>query len=107
MFRIESLLSSRLFLQPQLVGRRIFFSQQFERSYQLICHGLWRKRSRTSTPAGYCVTKPRAANGYPFYVFPQTGKILVTIDRVGDENYQPMLIPVEGGFRFFKKHLNA
>jgi pimeloyl-ACP methyl ester carboxylesterase len=30
-------------------------------------------------------------------LFPTLGKILLMLDRDGDENYQPMLIPLEGG----------
>jgi pimeloyl-ACP methyl ester carboxylesterase len=36
--------------------------------------------------------------GHSFYAFPKLEKILVMIDQDGDENYQPMLIPLEGGF---------
>jgi pimeloyl-ACP methyl ester carboxylesterase len=31
-------------------------------------------------------------------VFPRLGRILVMLDQDGDENYQPMLVPIEGGF---------
>lgn len=33
-----------------------------------------------------------------FYVYPSLGKVLVMIDSNGDENYQPMLIPIDGGY---------
>ncbi len=41
---------------------------------------------------------PSLLDGMPFYAFPQLGKVLVMIDRDGDENYQPMVVPLEGGF---------
>jgi pimeloyl-ACP methyl ester carboxylesterase len=37
-------------------------------------------------------------NGFAFHVFPTLGRILVMLDRDGDENYQPMLVPIQGGF---------
>jgi hypothetical protein len=33
-----------------------------------------------------------------FVVFPKIGSILVLIDQHGDEHYQPMIVPIEGGF---------
>ena len=49
-------------------------------------------------PANIALHNPHMLDGYSFYVFPKLGKILVMIDQDGDENYQPMLIPLEGGF---------
>jgi len=36
--------------------------------------------------------------GYSFHVFPLLDRILVMLDHDGDENYQPMFVPIEGGF---------
>ncbi len=107
MFRIESLLSSRLFLQPQWVGRRIFFLSNLSSHISLNAMDYGGSVPEPLLPPDIALQNPELLDGDPIYVFPQTGKILVTIDRDGDENYQPMLIPIEGGFRFFKKHLNA
>jgi pimeloyl-ACP methyl ester carboxylesterase len=41
---------------------------------------------------------PDLVGGYSFYIFPLLDKILVMLDHDGDENYQPMLIPINGGF---------
>ncbi len=38
------------------------------------------------------------AGGYAFFVFSGVGKILLMLDRDGDENYQPMLVPLSGGY---------
>jgi len=35
--------------------------------------------------------------GSNFKVLPKLGKVLVMIDRLGNENYQPCFIPLEGG----------
>jgi hypothetical protein len=37
---------------------------------------------------------PELIGGHPYYVFPALHQILVMVDHDGDENYQPMLIPV-------------
>src|SRR2546428_7668806 len=36
-------------------------------------------------------------NGHHFYVFLKKGTFLFMMDKLGNENYQPMLIAVEGG----------
>ena len=49
-------------------------------------------------PPHIALQNPHLIDGKSFYVFPRHKKILVMIDNDGDENYQPMLIPLEGGF---------
>ena len=49
-------------------------------------------------PPHIALQNPLLIGGESFYVFPQLGKILIMSDHDGDENYQPMLIPLEGGF---------
>ena len=48
-------------------------------------------------PARIAVPNPELAEGEVFALFPKLGKILLMLDRDGDENYQPMLIPLSGG----------
>jgi hypothetical protein len=48
-------------------------------------------------PPNIALQNPELMDGYSFYVFPQIGSIIVMIDHDGDENYQPMLIPLDGG----------
>jgi pimeloyl-ACP methyl ester carboxylesterase len=61
-------------------------------------------------PPHIAMQNPGLVGGYSFFVFPLLDKILVMLDRDGDENYQPMLIPIDGGFpepafdNFFKKY---
>ena len=33
-----------------------------------------------------------------YQVFPELGKVLIMLDSNGDENYQPMVIPIDGGY---------
>ena len=49
-------------------------------------------------PPNIALQNPELIGGKPYQVFPELGKILVMIDQDGDENYQPMLIPLAGGF---------
>ena len=98
MYRIESFLSARLFLVPQLIGERLYFLSNL--SGQLSLYGMNYGGSvpEPLLPANIALHNPHMLDGYSFYVFPKLGKILVMIDQDGDENYQPMLIPLEGGF---------
>jgi hypothetical protein len=41
---------------------------------------------------------PDLVGGRSFFAFPLLDKILVMLDHDGDEIYQPMLIPIDGGF---------
>ena len=61
-------------------------------------------------PPNIALQNPHLIGGQSFYVFPELNKILVMIDNDGDENYQPMLISLDGGFpepafnNFFEKY---
>lgn len=98
MYRIESFLSARLFLVPQLSGERLYFLSNL--SGHLSLYGMYYGGSvpEPLLPANIALHNPHMLEGYSFYVFPKLGKILVMIDQDGDENYQPMMIPLEGGF---------
>lgn len=96
--RIESFLSSRLHLHPQLVGDRIFFISNL--SGKLSLYGMYYGSSvpEPLLPPDIAMPNPELAEGIPFYVLPLLDKILVMLDHDGDENYQPMVIPIDGGF---------
>src|SRR5689334_16744055 len=108
--RIESLLSARLFVFPQLVDERIYFLSNLSGRLSLYAINYGGSVPEPLLPPHIALQNPELIGGYSFYVFPNIGKILVMIDRNGDENYQPMLIPIEGGFpepafdHFFAKH---
>jgi pimeloyl-ACP methyl ester carboxylesterase len=98
MYRIESLLSARLFLVPQLVGDYLYFISNLNGR-----NSLYRMKSSGSMPEPLlppeiALQNPHHMQGISFTVFPHIGQILVMIDKDGDENYQPMLIPLEGGY---------
>jgi pimeloyl-ACP methyl ester carboxylesterase len=98
--RIESLLSARLFLAPQLAGDYLYFISDLSGRLSL-----YRMLARPGgsvpqplLPPHIALQNPHLIGGYSYYVYPQLDKVLVMIDKDGDENYQPMVIPLAGGF---------
>jgi pimeloyl-ACP methyl ester carboxylesterase len=98
--RIESLLAARLFIAPQLVDGMLYFISDLSGRLSL-----YRMPARPGggvpeplLPPHLALQNPHLIGGYSFYVFPKLEQVLVMLDRDGDENYQPMLIPITGGF---------
>lgn len=98
MFRIEALLSARLFLQPQLVDDRIFFLSNLSGHNSLYVMKYGGSVPVPLLPPNIALQNPHLVGGDSFAVFKDLGKILVMIDHDGDENYLPMEIPLSGGF---------
>jgi pimeloyl-ACP methyl ester carboxylesterase len=98
MFKIESLLAARLFLAPQIAGDRLFFISNLSGRLSLYAMREGGSVPEPLVPPDIALQNPDLVGGYPYSVFPRLGKILVMLDHDGDENYQPMLIPLEGGF---------
>jgi pimeloyl-ACP methyl ester carboxylesterase len=96
-YKIESLLSARLFVSPQLVGERIFFLSDLSGRISLYAIDKGGSVPEPLLPPDIALQNPILMNGESFYVFPKLGKILVMIDRDGDENYQACTIPLDGG----------
>jgi pimeloyl-ACP methyl ester carboxylesterase len=95
---IESLLSARSFLSPHLVNDRIFFISNLNGRMSLFAMNYGGSVPEPLLPPNIALQNPHLMDGYSFYVYPKLGKILVMIDSDGDENYQPMFIPIEGGY---------
>jgi pimeloyl-ACP methyl ester carboxylesterase len=108
--RIESFLSARLFLVPQLVGERIYFYSNLSGHLSLYAMNYGGSVPEPLLPSNIALQNPELIGGFSYYVFPEVEKILVMIDQDGDENYQPMIIPIQGGFpepafdNFLAKH---
>ncbi|HEY3311441.1 MAG TPA: prolyl oligopeptidase family serine peptidase [Anaerolineales bacterium] len=108
--RIESLLSARLFVHPQLVGDTIYFLSNLSGQLSLYSMNYGGSVPEPLLPSNIALQNPDLVGGASFHVFPNLGKILVMVDQDGDENYQPVLIPLEGGFpepafnNFFANH---
>jgi pimeloyl-ACP methyl ester carboxylesterase len=98
MYRIEALLSARLFLRPELVDDRIYFLSNLSghNSLYVMDHG--GSVPEPLLPPNIVLQNPHLIGGMSFAVLKDLGKILVMIDKDGDENYLPMEIPINGGF---------
>ncbi len=97
MYRIESLLSARQFVAPQSVGESIYFVSNLAGFMSLYRMDHGGSIPEPLLPPNVVLQNPHLMNGYLYFVYPKLGKILVMLDDNGDENYQPMLIPLDGG----------
>jgi len=97
-YRVESLMSARLFVVPQHVGKKVYFLSNMSGHLSLYSMAIGGSVPVPLLPPHIALQNPHLIGGKSFYVFPQLKQILVMIDRDGDENYQPMIIPLEGGF---------
>jgi pimeloyl-ACP methyl ester carboxylesterase len=98
MVQIESFLSARLFLSPQRVGNRITFISNISGHLSLYAMDVGGSVPEPLLPPDIALQNPVLMGGLPFIVLESLGKILVMIDEDGNEIYQPMLIPINGGF---------
>ena len=98
MSRIESLLSARLFIRPQLVRDRLFFMSNLSGHLSLYAMDFGGSVPEPLLPPHIALQNPHLMEGYSYYIFPKLEKILVMIDNDGNEKYQPMWIPFNGGF---------
>ncbi|HEU0295694.1 MAG TPA: prolyl oligopeptidase family serine peptidase [Anaerolineales bacterium] len=115
-YRVESLMSARLFAVPQHAGNKIYFLSNLSGHLSLYSMSFGGSVPVPLLPPHIALQNSHLIGGQSFYAFPKLDKILVMIDKDGDENYQPMLIPLEGGFpepafhNYFKEyrvHLGA
>jgi pimeloyl-ACP methyl ester carboxylesterase len=108
--RIESFLSARLHFSPQLAGDRIYFVSNLSGRLNLYAMYYGGSVPEPLLPPHLAMQNPDLVGGRSFFTFPLLGKILVMLDHDGDENYQPVLIPLDGGFPepafedFFEKY---
>ena len=98
MVQIESFLSARAFLAPQLVDERIYFISNLSGQMSLYAMDFGGSVPEPLLPPGIALQNPHLIGGKSFFVFPKLGKILLMLDKDGDENYQPALIPLTGGY---------
>lgn len=96
-FPLESLLSARRLLTPQLVDDRIYFISDMAGMYSLFAMDKQGSIPEPLLPRGLALQNPHLLGGYNFRVISSLKKILVMVDKDGDENYQPCFIPLTGG----------
>jgi pimeloyl-ACP methyl ester carboxylesterase len=96
--RIESLLSARLFLEPQLADGRIYFISNL--SGHLSLHAMDEAGGvpEPLLPPQLALQNPELIGGLSFAVLPALDRIVVMLDSHGDENYEPYVVPLAGGF---------
>ncbi len=98
MFRIELLLSARSFVSPRLVEGKLYFISNLSGHYSLYRMNYGGSVPEPLLPPHIALFNPKLTGGKLFSVFPRLGKILVLVDKDGDEAFQPMYIPIDGGF---------
>ncbi|MBA2642026.1 MAG: S9 family peptidase [Actinobacteria bacterium] len=96
--RIESLLSARLFLEPQLANDTLYFISNLSGHLSLYAMDAAGGVPEPLLPPTIALQNPDLVGGEPYYVLPELDRIVVMIDQDGDENYEPFVIPLEGGF---------
>lgn len=97
-YRIESLLSARQFLVPQVVGEKLYFVSDLSGRLSLYVMDVQGSVPLPLLPPDIALPNPHHLDGaVAFQVLPALGQILLMLDHDGDENYQPMLVPIEGG----------
>ena len=96
--RIESLLSARLFVAPQLTDGRLYFISNLSGLLSLYAMDAAGGVPEPLLPPQIALQNPKLIGGESFRVLPRLGRIVVMLDHDGDENYEPFLIPIDGGF---------
>ena len=96
--RIESLLSARLFVEPQLRSNRITFVSNLSGHLSLYAMDAEGGVPEPLLPPQIALQNPELVGGELFHVLPALEQIVVMIDADGDENYVPHVIPIDGGF---------
>jgi pimeloyl-ACP methyl ester carboxylesterase len=96
--RLEALLSARLFVQPQLTNGRLYFLSNLSGRLSLYAMDEEGGVPEPLLPPQLALQNPELVEGQSFHVFPDLGQIVVMIDHDGDENYEPFLVPIDGGF---------
>ena len=98
MFNISSMLSARLFQAPKLVKGRIYYISNLSGRLNLYAMDYGGGIPQPLLPPDIAMQNPHLMAGESYVVFPKLNKIIVMLDHDGDENYQPMEIPLQGGF---------
>ena len=96
--RIESLLSARLHVEPQLAGDRLVFVSNLSGHLSLYAMEVAGGMPQPLLPPQIALQNPELVGGHLFQVVPALERIVLLVDRDGDEVYEPRVIPLSGGF---------
>jgi dipeptidyl aminopeptidase/acylaminoacyl peptidase len=91
-------MSARLFVVPQHAGKKVYFLSNLSGHLSLYSMDFGGSVPVPLLPPNIALQNPHLIGGKSFYVFTKFKTVVVMIDKDGDENYQPMLVPLEGGF---------
>lgn len=94
---VESLLAAKLYLSPQVAGDQIYFVANITGRMSLFAMPLAGGQPRQLVPEELALPSPKVLGSEPFAVLPELGQIVLTLDNDGDENYQPHVVPIDGG----------
>ncbi len=98
MIRIESLLSARQFVSPRLADGRIYFVGNASGRMSLYVMDDTGGVPEPLLPPHIALQNPTLMPGPLYYVLPKLDLILIMLDQDGDERYQPMRVPLAGGY---------
>lgn len=96
-YPVESLLSARQLVSPKIAGDYVYFVSDMSGMMSLYRMKKTGSFPEKLLPAGLAIQNPHLMAGNLYVVFPKLEKILIMIDRNGNELYQPSFIPLEGG----------
>lgn len=95
--RIESLLSARLFQAVQVAEDRIYFASNLGGRLSLYAMDNGGSVPAPLLPPHLALQNPHLLARL-YQIYPRLGKLLLMLDQDGDEKYQPMLVPLSGGY---------
>ncbi|HEU0242127.1 MAG TPA: alpha/beta fold hydrolase [Micromonosporaceae bacterium] len=95
--RVDYLMSATLFLSPQLTDDRIYFISDLSGRLSLWAMDAGGSVPERILPADVAMMTPELLGGESFVALPGLGKIIVMLDKNGDENMQPCVVPLSGG----------
>ena len=95
--RIESLLSARLFQAAQATDGRIYFASNLGGRLSLYVMDDDGSVPEPLLPPHLALQNPHLLARL-YQIYPRLGKLLLMLDQNGDEKYQPMLVPLSGGY---------
>ncbi len=84
-------------LSPRVVGDKAYFLNDSSGALSLYSMDKSGSIPQPLLPGGIALVNPHLMIGDNYVVLPRMDKIMVMIDKLGNENYQPSFIPIEGG----------
>lgn len=95
--RIESLLSARLFQAAQAADGRIYYASNLGGRLSLYAMDDGGSVPEPLLPPHLSLQNPHLLARL-YQIYPRLGKLLLMLDQNGDEKYQPMFVPLSGGY---------